>query len=67
MLVANNTDLNDRSTTSLAVPKIFHQKFLFPALGHYRVDLDLSVSTCCAFMHFSLNPVSSMTVDKVYF
>ena len=32
------------------VPKTFHQKFLFPALGHY-VDLDLSVlsfSTCCA-------------------
>ena len=55
------------------VPKTFHQKFLFPALGHYHVDLDfsvLSVSTCCAFMHFSLNPVSnvsSMTVVKVYF
>ena len=50
------------------VPKTFHQKFLFP--GHYHVDLDLSVlsfSTCCAFMHFSLNPVSSMTVVKVYF
>ena len=33
------------------------KKFLFPALGHYHVDLDLSVlsvSTCCAFMHFSL-------------
>ena len=67
MLVGNNTDLNNRSTTSLAVPKTFHQKFLFPALGHYHVDLDLSVSICCAFMHFSLNPVSSMTVDKVYF
>ena len=51
-------------------PKTFPQKFLFPALGHYHVDLDLSVlsvSTCCAFMHFSLNPVSSMTVVKVYF
>ena len=47
------------------VPKTFHQKFLFPALGHYHVDLDLSVSTC-AFMHFSLNPFSSMTVVKVY-
>ena len=46
------------------VPKTFHQKFLFPALGHYHVDLDLSVSTC-AFMHFSLNPVSSMTAVKV--
>ena len=70
MLVTNNTDLNDRSTNSLAVPKTFHQKFLFPALGYHHVDLDLSVlsvSTCCAFMHFSLNPVSSMTVDKVYF
>ena len=70
MLVANNTDLNHRSATSLAVPKTFHQKFLFPALGHYHVDLDLfvlSVSTCCAFMHFSLNPVSSLTVVKVYF
>ena len=52
------------------VPKTFQQKFLFPALGHYHVDLDLSVlsvSTCCAFMHFLLNPVSSMTVVKVYF
>ena len=55
------------------VPKTFHQKFLFPALGHYHVDLDmsvLSVSTCCAFMDFPLNPVSnvsSMTVVKVYF
>ena len=52
------------------VPKTFHQKFLFPALGHYHVDVDLSVlsvSTCCAFMHFSLNLVSSMTVVKVYF
>ena len=46
------------------VPKTIYQKFLFPALGHYHVDLDLSVlcvSTCYAFMHFSLNPVSSMT------
>ena len=37
------------------VPKIFHQKFLFPALGHYHVDLDLSVlsvSTSCALKHF---------------
>ena len=67
MMVANNTDLNYRSTTFLAVPKTFHQKFLFPALRHYHVDLDLSVSTCCASMHFSLNPVSSMTVVKVYF
>ena len=36
------------------VPKTFHQKFLFPALGHYHVDLDLpvlSVSTC-ALKHF---------------
>ena len=36
------------------VPKTFHQKFLFPALGHYHVDLDLSVlsvSTCCALKH----------------
>ena len=55
------------------VPKTFHQKFLFTALGHYHVDLDLSalsVSSCCAFMHFLLNPVSnfsSMTVVKVYF
>ena len=49
------------------VPKTFHQKFLLPALGHYHVDLDLPVSTCCAFLHFSLNPVSSMTVVKVYF
>ena len=52
------------------VPKTFHQKFIFPALGHYHVDLDLSVlsvSTCCAFMHFWRNPVSSMTVVKVYF
>ena len=52
------------------VPKTFHQKFLFPALGHYHVDLDLSVlsvSTCCAFMHLSLKPLSSMTVVKVYF
>ena len=52
------------------VPKTFHQKFLFPPLGDYHVDLDLSVlsvSTCCAFMHLSLNPVSSMAVVKVYF
>ena len=37
------------------VPKTFHQKFLFPALGHYHVDLELSVlfvSTCCALKHF---------------
>ena len=27
----------------MQVPKTFHQKFLFPALGHYHVDLDLSV------------------------
>ena len=70
MLVANNTDLNDRSTTFLwHVLKTFHQKFLFPALGHYHVDLDLSVLSVstCAFMHFSLNPVFSMTVVKVYF
>ena len=69
MLVANNTDLNDRSTTSLAVPKTFHQKFLFSALGHYHVDLDRLVCLLCldllCFMHFSLNPVSSMTVVKV--
>ena len=25
------------------VPKIIQQVFLFPALGHYHVDLDLSV------------------------
>ena len=25
------------------VPKTFHQKFLFLALGHYHVDPDLSV------------------------
>ena len=51
------------------VPKTFHQKFLFPALGHYHVDLDLSVLSVstCAFVHFSLNSVSSMTVVKVYF
>ena len=55
------------------VPNTIHQKFLFPALGHYHVDLDLSVlpvSTGRAFMHFSLNPVSnvsSMTVVKIYF
>ena len=39
------------------VPKTFHQKFLFPALGHsqHHVDLDLSVlsvSACCALKHF---------------
>ena len=34
------------------VPKTFHQKFLFPALGHCHVDLDLSVSTCCTLKHF---------------
>ena len=37
------------------VPKTFHQKFFFPALGCYHVDLDLSVlsvSTCCALKHF---------------
>ena len=27
------------------VPKIIQQNFLFPALGHYHVDLDLSVKT----------------------
>ena len=41
------------------VPKTFHQKFLFEALGLYHVDLDLSVSTCCALKHFS--PQSSST------
>ena len=43
------------------VPKTFHQKFLFPALGHYHVDLDLSVvsvSTYCALKHFFM-PQSS--------
>ena len=51
------------------VPKTFHQKFLFPALGHYHFDLDLSVLSVstCAFMHFSLNPVSSMTVARYIF
>ena len=40
------------------VPKTFHQKFLFPALGHSHIDLDLSVlsvlsvSTCYALKHF---------------
>ena len=36
------------------VPKTFHQKFLFPALGHYHVDLDLSVLSVstCALKHF---------------
>ena len=44
------------------VHKTFYQKFLFPALGNYPVDLDLSVSTCCALKHFfCLNPV-----PKVY-
>ena len=46
------------------VPKTFHQKFLFPALGHYHVDLDLSVlfvSTCCALkLFFCLNPVPNV-------
>ena len=42
------------------VPKTFHQKFLFLALGHYPVDLDLSVSTCCALKHFFLNPVPNV-------
>ena len=46
------------------VPKTFHQKFLFPASGHYHVDLDLSVlsvSTCCALKHFfCLNPVPNV-------
>ena len=71
MLVANNTDLNDPSTTSLAGTKNLSSGVHFPRIiGHYHVDLDLSVlsvSTCCAFMHFLLNPVSSMTVVKVYF
>ena len=52
------------------VPKTFHQKFLFPALGHYHVDFDLSVlsvSTCCAFMHSSLNAVSSIIIYKEMF
>ena len=36
------------------VPKTFHQKFLFPALGHYHVDLDLSVLSVLtwALKHF---------------
>ena len=52
------------------VPKTFHQKFLFPALGHYHVDLDLSVSTClsrlvcldllCSQALFCLNPVPNV-------
>ena len=43
------------------VPKAFHQKFLSPALRHYHVDLDLSVSTCCALKHFfCLNPVPNV-------
>ena len=43
------------------VPKTFHQKFLFPALGYYHVDLDFSVSTCCALKHFfRLNPVPNV-------
>ena len=55
------------------VPKTLYQKFFFPALEHYHVDLELSVlsvSTSCAFIHFSFNlvpNVSSMTVVKVYF
>ena len=55
------------------VPNTTHQKFLFPSLGHYYADINLSVlsvSTCCAFKHFSLDPVSnvsSMTVVKVHF
>ena len=46
------------------VPKTFHQRFLFPALGHYHVDLDLvvlSFSTCSALKHiFFLNPVPNV-------
>ena len=42
------------------VPKTFHQKFLYRALGHYHVDLDLSVSTCCALKHFLSNPVPNV-------
>ena len=43
------------------IPKTFHQKFLFPALGHYHVDLVLSVSTCRALKHFfCLNPVPNV-------
>ena len=46
------------------VPKTFHQKFVFPALGLYHVDLDLSVlsvSTCCALKHFfASNPVPNV-------
>ena len=55
ILVANNTDLNDRSTTSLAGTKNLSSEVPFPALGNYHVDLDLSVlsvSTCCALKHF---------------
>ena len=45
------------------VPKTFHQKFLFPVLGHYHVDLDLSVlsvSTCALKHFFCLNPVPNI-------
>ena len=45
------------------VPKTLHQKFLFPALGHYHVDLDLSVlsvSTLCSQAFFCLNPVPNV-------
>ena len=43
------------------VPKTFHQKFLFQALEHYHVDVDLSVSTCCALKHFfCLNPAPNV-------
>ena len=38
MLVANNYH--------------FFGRYLFPALEHYHVDLDLCVSTCCALKHF---------------
>ena len=38
------------------VPKTFHQKFLFPALGHYHVDLDL----LCSQAFFCLNPVPNV-------
>ena len=41
------------------VPKTFHQKFLFPSLGHYYVDLDLSLSAC-ALKHFLSNPVPNV-------
>ena len=45
------------------VPKTFHQKFLFPALEHYDVDLELSVlsiSTCVLKHFFCLNPVQNV-------